>query len=81
MPGNEKTRAATPESRGAVMGTFQSTASLARIVGPIAAGALYDLSIAAPFLLASALVLAATPFARSLPASVAELLEPAPVAD
>jgi MFS family permease len=73
--------AASPESRGAVMGTFQSAASLARIGGPLVAGALYDLSIAGPFLLASALVLAATPLSRPLPATVAEPSEPAPVAD
>ena len=43
--------AATAQTRGVVMGTFQSAASLARIFGPVAAGLLYDLSMGAPFLL------------------------------
>lgn len=45
-------------NRGAVMGSFQSAASLARVAGPIVAGALYDLSHAGPFYVA-ALVMAA----------------------
>jgi MFS family permease len=47
--------AATPESRGQVMGTFQSMASLARVFGPAAAGALYAAETALPFWLAGAL--------------------------
>jgi multidrug resistance protein len=58
--------AATPTTRGAVMGTFQSMASLARVFGPFAAGWLYDQQRALPFWLAAALVLLAlaTPWRR-----------------
>ncbi|MDH3210991.1 MAG: MFS transporter [Myxococcales bacterium] len=59
--------AATPEARGAVMGTFQSSASLARIVGPVAAGWLYDLALPAPFCLAAALLAGVVLVARGLP--------------
>ena len=48
--------AAAPEERGWVMGAFQSSASLARVLGPLAAGMLYDLYFASPFLLAGALM-------------------------
>ncbi|NNL66457.1 MAG: MFS transporter [Myxococcales bacterium] len=48
---------ARPEHRGVVLGTFQSFASLGRVVGPVAAGLLYDAKIAAPFWFASALLL------------------------
>jgi MFS family permease len=64
--------AAPPERRGAVMGAFQSSASLARVVGPLAAGLLYDWWLAAPFALASALLLGVASLARGLPARVAE---------
>ncbi len=47
--------AATPQTRGQVMGTFQSMASLARVFGPAAAGALYAFHRAAPFWLAGVL--------------------------
>jgi MFS family permease len=47
--------AATPASRGQVMGTFQSMASLARVFGPAAAGVLYATNTALPFWLAGAL--------------------------
>jgi MFS family permease len=40
-------------NRGRVMGTFQSSASLARVIGPIAAGLLFDLAAPLPFYLAS----------------------------
>jgi DHA1 family tetracycline resistance protein-like MFS transporter len=59
---------ASAANRGAVMGTFQSSASLARVFGPLAAGALYDQSDAAPFLLASALLLIALATTAALPA-------------
>ncbi|MFI5320469.1 MAG: MFS transporter [Myxococcota bacterium] len=49
-------RAAHAGNRGAVMGTFTSMASLARVFGPIAAGWLYDRDIAYPFWLAAAFV-------------------------
>ncbi len=48
--------AATPEERGLVMGAFQSSASLARVLGPLTAGMLYDFYFAAPYLLASVLM-------------------------
>jgi multidrug resistance protein len=46
---------ADPNHRGAVLGAFQSSASLARIFGPVVAGLLYDAWIGGPFYLASAL--------------------------
>ena len=58
---------ASAANRGAVMGTFQSSASMARVLGPLAAGALYDWSDAAPFLLASALLVAALATTVALP--------------
>jgi DHA1 family tetracycline resistance protein-like MFS transporter len=58
---------ATAETRGSVMGTFQSSASLGRVFGPAAAGVLYELSHAGPFVLASALMLAACVMAVGLP--------------
>lgn len=61
-------RVATPATRGAVMGTFQSSASLARVAGPLLAGVLYDRSIGAPFELAAALLVVALVVARGLPA-------------
>lgn len=46
-----------PKNRhGEVMGTFQSSASLARVVGPLAAGALYDWHSPLPFALAGVLM-------------------------
>ena len=47
--------AATPTTRGQVMGTFQSMASLARVFGPATAGWLYARNAAFPFWLAAAL--------------------------
>ena len=49
-------RAGTAGNRGAVMGTFASMASLARVFGPIAAGWLYDRNTAYPFWLAAGFV-------------------------
>jgi Arabinose efflux permease len=46
------------EMRGAVMGNFQAAASLARVVGPLVAGYLYDRSQALPFYLAGVAMLA-----------------------
>ena len=63
--------AAAPETRGAVMGTFQSSASLARVAGPVAAGWLYDLSLPAPFWLAGALLAGVALVARGLPTPAA----------
>jgi DHA1 family tetracycline resistance protein-like MFS transporter len=43
-------------SRGIVMGVFQSSASAARVVGPLIAGALYDQDQGYPYWLAAFLV-------------------------
>ena len=45
--------------RGAAMGAFQSSAALARVVGPFIAGALYGLSQAAPFIAAGVVMFTA----------------------
>ncbi len=47
---------AAPGERGSVMGTFQSSASLARVLGPAAAGALYAFYEGGPFVLAAVLM-------------------------
>jgi DHA1 family tetracycline resistance protein-like MFS transporter len=59
--------AATPTTRGSVMGTFQSSASLGRVIGPVLAGVLYQFSHAGPFLLASGLLVGTTILAIGLP--------------
>lgn len=43
-------------SRGIVMGVFQSSASAARVVGPLIAGALYDQDQAFPYWMAAVLI-------------------------
>ena len=53
--------------RGLAMGVFQSAGSLARVVGPVAAGVLYDLDHASPFLLAALLLVVGSALARGLP--------------
>ncbi len=58
---------AAPEGRGAVMGAFQSSASLGRVVGPLLAGMLYDASLPAPFWLAAVLMLVVALRGRLLP--------------
>ncbi|HPG28549.1 MAG: MFS transporter [Spirochaetaceae bacterium] len=50
---------AEERTRGVVLGVFQSSASAARVVGPILAGALYDAGDALPFLAAAVLVASA----------------------
>ncbi|MBW2244476.1 MAG: MFS transporter [Deltaproteobacteria bacterium] len=57
---------ASPEARGAVMTTFQSMASLARIFGPAAAGFLFDRNMAWPFWLAAALMVVVLVQSRGL---------------
>ncbi|MDJ0865006.1 MAG: MFS transporter [Myxococcota bacterium] len=47
---------ATPGTRGAVLGTFNAAAALARVFGPAAAGILYDGYAGAPFLLGGLLL-------------------------
>lgn len=59
-------------SRGLVMGVFQSTASAARIVGPIAAGLLYDQGAAYPFWAAAALTASGVILALGVPARASE---------
>lgn len=64
-------QAARPEQRGAVMGAFQSSASLARVFGPALGGLLYGLALPYPFWLASALLVAVLLGARLLPRGAA----------
>jgi DHA1 family tetracycline resistance protein-like MFS transporter len=59
--------AAGARERGAVMGAFQASASLARVAGPLAAGWLYDRALGGPFVLASLLLLLVASQARALP--------------
>ena len=59
---------AAARERGVAMGVFQSAGSLARVVGPVAAGALYDLAHGAPFALAAVLLGVGAGMARGLPA-------------
>ena len=59
--------AADQTGRGAVMGVFQSAASIARVIAPLVGGLLYDQWIGAPFLLAAGLMLAVVAVARDLP--------------
>ncbi len=61
--------AAAPEDRGLVMGAFQSSASLARVLGPLVAGLLYDVYFASPFLLAGALMIPVFAIATTLTAT------------
>jgi MFS family permease len=55
-----------PHMRGTVMGTFQASASLGRVVGPAVAGALYDHWQPAPFYLAAVLLAAVFLLATTL---------------
>ncbi|HSA58151.1 MAG TPA: MFS transporter [bacterium] len=48
----------SPQMRGAVMGTFQASASLGRVIGPVIAGFLFDQGMAFPFYLAGGLMAA-----------------------
>jgi DHA1 family tetracycline resistance protein-like MFS transporter len=59
---------ADSSQRGAVMGSFQASASLARVVGPIAGGWLYDREMGAPFVLAAVLLAGLVVAGRALPA-------------
>jgi MFS family permease len=53
-------------NRGAVMGTFQASASLGRVFGPVIAGALFDYGMPLPFYLAAVFMLAVFALALSL---------------
>jgi len=57
---------ARPEHRGVVLGTFQSAASLGRVIGPVLAGLLYDARMGAPFWFASLLLVGLFLGARGL---------------
>ena len=74
--------AAAAGSRGAVMGSFQSAAAIARVAGPLAAGWLYDRTHSGPFWLASALCAAVVWLGGALPqrspGEAAELAAPPP---
>ena len=50
-------RAAHPERQGAVLGVGQSVGSLARVLGPLLAGYLFDVRLALPYMAGAALVL------------------------
>ncbi len=50
-------KASSPEQRGLVMGAFQSSASLARVIGPLSAGFLFDENPAWPFLFSGFLMI------------------------
>ncbi len=63
--------AAAAGARGMVMGTFQASAAIARVAGPLAAGWLYDRDLGGPFWLAAFLCLAVAWAARGLPERVA----------
>jgi len=65
--------AAPASQRGKVMGTFQSSASLARVLGPFSAGFLYDWRMSSPFLLAGLLMLVVLVIGLGLPAKDATL--------
>jgi len=58
---------ARPEHRGVVLGTFQSAASLGRVLGPVLAGLLYDARAGAPFWFASLLLVGLWWLGRALP--------------
>jgi len=58
---------ATPETRGVVMGGFQSASSAARTVGPLVAGFLFDWHVGLPFWFAGLLMAAAIPLCLRLP--------------
>jgi len=58
-------------SRGLVMGVFQSTASAARIFGPIAAGLLYDLGTPYPYWLAAGFTAVGALLALQIPGLLA----------
>jgi len=53
--------------RGVVMGTFQSAASAARVIGPVVAGFAYDRSASLPFWIAALAALAVMGMALRLP--------------
>ena len=69
---------ARPEHRGAVLGAFQSAASLGRVLGPVAAGLLYDANMGLPFWFASALLFVVFLGGRTLPERTTDQPTPIP---
>ncbi len=59
-------RAASPERQGGVLGVGQSVGSLARVFGPIMAGALFDVRLAFPYMAGAALILLALLVSRGI---------------
>ena len=59
-------RAVEPERQGATLGLGQSVGSLARVVGPAMAGALFDVRLAFPYLAGALLIVAGTLLAGRL---------------
>lgn len=67
--------ATTEENRGAVMGGFQSSASLARVVSPLVAGALFELRPWSPFVTAGVMMLVVVGIAVGLRIETVEASE------
>jgi DHA1 family tetracycline resistance protein-like MFS transporter len=65
---------ATPATRGQVLGTFTSRASLARAIGPLPAGLLFDVWMGGPFFVAAALLVAMLACCTGFPARVGDEL-------
>ena len=65
--------ASNPDQRGLVMGTFQSGAHVARVVGPPIAGALYDQWHAEPFVFAAIIAMLAALASIPLPRRAADV--------
>jgi DHA1 family tetracycline resistance protein-like MFS transporter len=64
------TRESPPDAYGRILGLSQSVAALARVLGPLIAGLIFDfIGIPAPFVLAALLLIAAYLFARGLKGS------------
>ena len=59
-------RAASPERQGGVLGVGQSVGSLARVLGPIMAGALFDVRLAFPYMAGALLILLALLVSRGI---------------
>jgi multidrug resistance protein len=68
---------ATDATRGAVMGSFQSAASAARTLGPVAAGILFDWHEGGPFILAGILMVITIPLCLGIPNTAGTGQEPA----
>ena len=59
-------RAASPERQGGVLGVGQSVGSLARVLGPAMAGALFDIRLAFPYVAGAFLILLALLVSRGI---------------